>query len=115
MTDRTATDEAIDLILNHDWQPEYGCRHRDHFRRYGWDGACLVCRGDVGAMLALLPAGLLLRLAAQKNGGEPLTVDDLMDRAYERNLPVHEGACREWMHTFGLLGVVVYPAPETTT
>jgi hypothetical protein len=99
MADRTATDEAIDLIglalwradgwLDDDY-PEKAMNHRRAAQR---------------ALNALVDnPGLLRRLADQKDGG-PLfegTDDELYD----------------WLEDLGGIGpsrVVVYPAPETTT
>jgi hypothetical protein len=96
MTDRTASDEAIDLIaraLSDRWY--MGDLHNES------DPEC-----DAEAILAALPAGLLRRLADQKDGG-----------------PLFEGTIALFASTWGrdardsirFRRVVVYPAPETTT
>jgi hypothetical protein len=98
MADRTATDEAIDLL-----QRKLG-RSIRHVGRY-W----------LRQILDALPAGLLRRLADQKDGG-----------------PLFEGYVATWFervagnNELAVVGkilrtpepneaVVVYPAPETTT
>jgi hypothetical protein len=93
MADRTATDEARDLL-------------RDVVEFYDLD-EFFVGDNVLNDMLDALPAGLLLRLAAEKTGG-PLFEGTIAELGRQMTLapPTYDAHRRR---------IVVYPAPEETT
>jgi hypothetical protein len=101
MADRTATDEAVDLMR---WRAD-----SDYYEARSWSAP--VTDQFLASVLDALPAGLLRRLADQKTGG-PLFEGRADLSAYGwitiwNEVTPYDPIPDDWPR------VVVYPAPET--
>lgn len=96
---------AVQAVLDHPWADWPRSAHADHT----YDASCAVCRGDVAAILAMLPAaGLAIvraddpRAVTQETLGPlnaRLTIAEAKVRDYEAALARVQELAERWRYT----------------